>query len=83
MISTVTTSTVTTVTTVTTMIGFGMTLGMVAVIALAAFLCVRQLAVASEGGTRRFLAKSLDVAIVPLVIAFAMIVAMKIVGILA
>ena len=82
MISTVTTSTVTTVTTVTTMIGFGMTLGMVAVIALATFLCARELAAASEGGTSRFLAGSLNIAIVPLVIAFAMIVAMKVVEVL-
>ena len=72
---------ITTVITVTTMAGFGI-LGMVAVIALAAFLCVRQLAAAGEGSTHRFLARSLEVAIVPLVIVFVMIVAMKIVGIL-
>jgi len=77
MISTVTTSTVTTVT------GFGMTLGLVAVIALIAFLGVRELATASEGGTQRLLAKSLDIGIVPLIIAFAMIIAMEMVEILA
>jgi len=77
MISTVTTSTV------TTMTGFGMTLGLVAVIALIAFLGVRELATASEGGTRRLLAKSLDIGIVPLIIAFAMIIAMEMVEILA
>ena len=76
-------STVTTVTTVTTMIGFGMALGLVAVIALIVFLGVRELATASEGGRQRLLAKSLEIGIVPLIIAFVMIVAMEIVEILA
>ncbi len=77
MISTVTTSTV------TTMTGFGMALGLVAVITLIAFLGVRELATASRGGTQRLLAKSLDIGIVPLIIAFAMIIAMEMVEILA
>ena len=76
-------STVTTVTTVTTMLGFGMALGLVAVIALIVFLGVRELATASEGGRQRLLAKSLEIGIVPLIIAFVMIVAMEIVEILA
>ena len=80
MISTVTTSTVTTI---TTMIGFGMALGLVAVIVLIAFLVVRELATASESGRHRLLAKSLEIGIVPLIIAFVMIVAMKVVEILA
>ena len=80
MISTVTTSTVTTI---TTMIGFGMALGLVAVIALIAFLGVRELAAASESSRHRLLAKSLEIGIAPLVIAFVMIVAMKVVEILA
>ena len=79
MISTV----ATTVTTITTMIDFGVALGMVAVVALAVFLGVRELAATGKGSTQRFLAKSLDVAIVPLIIAFAVIVAMKVVEILA
>lgn len=77
MISTVTTGTV------TTMIGFGMVLGLVAVITLIAFLGIRELANTSEGGTHRLLAKSLDIGIVPLIIAFAMIIAMEMVKILA
>lgn len=80
MISTVTTSTVTTV---TTTIGFGMALGLVAVMALIAFLTVRELASASEASPRRRLAKSLDIGVAPLIIAFAMIVAMKVAEILA
>ena len=79
MISTVVTSTITTI---TTMLGFGVTLGLVAVVALAAFLCARELAVANNGSTQRFLGSSLDVSIVPLIIAFVMIVAMKVVEII-
>lgn len=77
MISTVTISTV------TTMMGFGMALGLVAVITLIAFLGVRELATASRGSTHRLLAKSLDIGIAPLIIAFAMIIAMEMVKILA
>ena len=80
MISTVTTSTISTV---SIMVGFGMVLGVVAVIALIVFLCAKELASASESKSHRILAKSLDVGIVPLIIAFAMIVAMKVVEILA
>ena len=77
MISTVIASTV------TTMTGFGMALGLVAVITLIAFLGVRELAAAGDNGSHRLLARSLDVGIVPLIIAFAMIVAVKIVEILS
>ncbi len=80
MVTTVTTSTVTTV---TTMIGFGAAMGVMAVIALLTFLCIRQLAAVSKGDSHRFLARSLDVGIVPLFIAFIMIVAVKILEILA
>ena len=84
MITTVvTTSTVTTVTTVTTMIGFGMVVGLVAVITLIALLGVRELAGVGHGSTPRLLAKSLDIGIVPLTIAFAMIVVIEVVRILA
>ena len=83
MISTVTTSTITTITTVTTMIGFGTAVGLAVVITLIAFLGTKELAIASQGGSQRLLAKSLDVGIVPLIIAFAMIATMEIVEILA
>jgi len=79
MITTVVTSTVTTVTAIT---DFGIILGLVAVVALVAFLCAKELATTSASGPRRSLAKFLDVGIVPLAIAFAMIVAMEIVKIL-
>jgi len=79
MISTVTTSTITTV---TTTIGFGVVVGVMAVIALLVFLCIKGFATASNNTNHRLLAKSLDVGIVPLLIAFVMIVAMQIVEIL-
>ena len=79
MITTVTTSTITSV---TTTIGFAIAVSLVAVIALVAFLCAKELAAASGGSSPRFLARYCDVGIVPLVIAFTMIVAMKVVEIL-
>ncbi len=81
MITTVTTSTITTITTITTMLGFGVALGVVALVALALFLCAREIAATSDSGSRRLLAKSLDVSIAPLVIAFVMIVVLKLVEI--
>ena len=80
MISTVTTSTITSV---TAMIGFGTVVGVTAVIALLTFLCTRELAAASTDSKHRFLAKSIDVAIIPLLIAFVVIVAMRMTELLA
>ena len=79
MISTVVSSTVTS--TVTVLSDVGIVLGLVAVIALVAFLCAKELATANSGSSRRPLAKFLDVGIVPLCIAFGMIVVMEIVKI--
>ena len=79
MVSTVTISTVTTV---TTTIGFGVAMGVLAVIALLAFLCIKELSAATEDINHRFLARSLDIGIVPLFIAFVTIVVMKIVEVL-
>ena len=83
MISTVITSTITTITTVTAIVGFGVALGVVAVVALIGLLGAKELTSVSASSTHRFLAKSLDVGIVPLGIAFAVIVAVKVVEILA
>ena len=86
MISTIVTS-ITSVTSTTTsvsaMLDFGMILGLVAVIALIAFLCVKELATASRSSSHRSLAKFLDIGMIPLIIVFAMIVIMKVVEILA
>ncbi len=83
MITTVTTSTISTITSVTATIGFGIAIGIVAVVALLAFFSARELAAASENHKYRFLARSLDVAIAPLIIAFIIIVAVKMMEILA
>ena len=78
MITTITVSSVT-----ASMTGLGMVSGLVAVIALLAFLCVKELAFSNEPGSRRLLAQSLDVAIIPLIIVVAMIMVMKTMEILA
>jgi len=80
MITTVVTSTVTTV---TTMLDFGMILGLVAVIALVVFLCAKELAAAGKNSSSRSLARFLDVGIIPLSIAFTMIVIVTVMEILA
>lgn len=80
MITTVVTSTVTSVTTIA---GFGMIPGLLAAIALVAFLCVKELAAANGSSSHQSLAKFLDVGIVPLIIAFTMIVIVTIVEIIA
>ncbi len=80
MIATVTTSTIAAV---TTMGSLGVIMGVVAVVALLVFLCVRELAGAGQDGKRKFLARSLEVGIVPLFIAFVMIMAVKLVAILS
>lgn len=79
----ITTTVTSTVTSVTTMLDFGMILGLVAVIALVGFLCVKELAAASENSSRRTLAKFLDVGIIPLIIACAVIVVVTVMEILA
>ena len=80
MITTIVTSTVTSV---TTMLDFGMILGLVTVIALVAFLCAKELAGVSKNSSSRSLAKFLDIGIIPLIIAFAMIVVVMVMEILA
>ena len=83
MISTIITTTTSTISSVTALVSFGATIGIVAVVTLAGFLCTKELITAGRGSTQRILARSLDVAIVPLVIAFIFIVAVKVVDILA
>ena len=79
----ITTVVTTVTTTVTTMEGFGVILGLVAVIALVAFLCIKELTATSKRSSHRSLAKFLDIGIIPLTIAFAMIVIMQVVEVLA
>jgi len=81
MVSTVTTSTVSTVTTVAAL-GLMGTLGIVVSIVLVSFLATKELASSSEGPRHRLIARSLDIGIIPLIMAFAVIVVMKIAEIL-
>ncbi len=65
------------------MVAFAAAAGLVSMILFLAHLCARQLAVASLGVSPKFLARFLDVSIAPLAIAFLIIEAMKIVGVLS
>ena len=79
----ITTTVTSTVTSVTAILDFGVILGLVAVIALVAFLCAKELAAAGEGKIHRSLTRFLDVGIIPLITVFAMMVIMNAVEILA
>ena len=79
MISTVTTTTVSTI--VSTVIIAG-TLGLLAVLTLIGLLVTKELASAGESRRLQYLARALNVAILPLLVTFAAIVTVKVVEIL-
>ena len=81
MITTVTTSTITTVSVIAAM-GLTAAISMAAVVSLIAFLTAKELAVGRGSGTSLRVAKFLSVGIIPLVVAFAVIVAVKIAEVL-
>jgi len=81
LITTVTTSTVTTVSTIAAM-GLAATVSVAAVVALIAFLTTKELAGASLSPSSQRTARFLNVGILPMVMAFAVIVAVKIVEVL-
>jgi len=78
-------TTVTTVTTVTTIAALGLTaaISIAAVVLLVLFLTTRELAGASGRGSSLRIAKFVSVGILPLVMAFAVIVAIKVAEVLA
>lgn len=78
MISTVTTTTVSTVTTVV-MVG---SLGLVSTITLLLLLIQKELVAVGEGPRARMLVRGLNVAIAPLLIAFAVTMAVKVAEVL-
>ncbi len=78
MVSTVTTTTVSTVTTVV-MAG---SLGLVAVIILLILLIQKELITVSEGPRAKALLKALNIAIAPLLMAFALTMAVKVAEVL-
>ena len=77
MVSTVTTATVSTVTTVV-MAG---SLGLVAVVTLLILLIQRELIVVSEGPRAKLLVRALNIAIAPLLMAFVLTMALKVMDI--
>jgi hypothetical protein len=82
MISTVTTTTVSTVTTTVTTVSFVASLGLVSVLTLFVLLLQKELATATESPRLKALGRTLDVAVVPLLMAFAMIVAVRVAEVL-
>lgn len=74
MVSTVTTSTVVTVTTV----AIAGSLALIGICTLLTLLVQKELTTAVEGRFARALSRALNISIVPLLIAFAFIVAMKV-----
>ncbi len=81
MITTVTTSTITTVTTIAAM-GLAVTISIAAVVALIVFLTSKELASASLSPSSQLTARFLNVSIVPMIMVFAVIVAVKIAAVL-
>ncbi|MFC1873303.1 hypothetical protein ACFLW3_00610 [Chloroflexota bacterium] len=80
MITMVTTSTITTV---AVALGFSTTLGLITVAALIAVLCAREIAAVSADGTKANLSRSLDMSIAPIMVAFVVIVTIKVNEVLA
>ena len=81
MISTVTTSTVTTVTTIAAM-GLTAAISIAVVVALIAFLSTKELASANLSPSSQLTARFLNVGILPMIMAFAVIVAVEVARIL-
>ncbi len=79
MVSTVT---VTTVTTIAAM-GAIAALSIFGVVLLICLLTSKELLMASSGARRKFLGRTLNISIIPLVISFAVIVALKVAEILS
>jgi hypothetical protein len=77
MITTVTTSTVSSVSSVTTVVGISASLAMIAVICLVGFLILKESLSSSVRPMSQILARALNVAIVPLLMAFAMLAVAK------
>jgi len=79
LVSTVTTSTITTI----AAMGLTTTMSIAAVVALIGFLATKELASANLSPSSQLIARFFSVGILPMVMAFAVIVAVKIAEILA
>jgi hypothetical protein len=84
MISTVTVSTITTVTSITSIaaMGLGASISIFAVLLLIGLLTTKELAGASDGSTSKLVSRCLNISIIPLVVSFVVIVALKVLEIL-
>ena len=82
MITTVTTSTITTVTIMATM-GLSVTIGIATVITLLALLTTKELVGASLSPSSQLVAKFLTIGILPMIMAFAVIIIVRIATLLA
>jgi hypothetical protein len=87
MVSTVTVSTITTVTSITSItsiaaLGIGASISIFAVLLLIGLLTTKELVGASDGGRQKLVSRCLNISIIPLVVSFAVIVALKVVEIL-
>ncbi len=75
MVSTVTTTTVTTVTT----FALGASLGLIVIVLLLALLLQKEVLTAATGGRAKALSRSLNTAIVPLLIGFGFIAIVRVI----
>ncbi len=82
MVSTVTSSTISTITT-TTAVGLATAIAVVGVLALIGLLMTKELASAGQSGNSKLVARFCDVGVLPLAVAFAVTVGIKVVQILA
>ena len=82
MITTITTGVISTISSVTSVTGLTAAISIAAVVSLIFFLTTKELAGAGGSRTSLRIAKSVGVGILPLVMAFAIIVAVKIVEVL-
>jgi hypothetical protein len=78
MVSTVTTTTVSTVTMVTATVTFAASLALATVLTLFALLVQKEVAVSTDAPRLRALGRALDIALVPLLLAFGMIAVVRI-----
>ena len=88
MISTITSTTVTTITSVTsttttvTTVSFAASLALVSVLVLFALLLQKELVLATDSPRFKALGRTLDVAVVPLMMSFAMILVARVIEVL-
>lgn len=81
MISTVTVSTITTITSIAAL-GIGVGISIFMIVFLIGLLTARELAGASESGRAKIISRCINISIIPMVLSFGIIVALKVMEIL-